>query len=66
VAVDDDLRGRIELFRAELDLLDGDVQGVVELAKPSLPVLADVEEHEWFALIEALFQLGRGPFGAHG
>src|SRR5882724_9173004 len=66
VAVDDDLRGRIELFRAELDLLDGDVQGVVELAESRLPVLADIEEHERLALIEPLLQLRRRQFGAHG
>src|SRR6266508_1971389 len=66
VAVDDDLRGRIKLFRAELDLLDRDVQGIVELAESRLPVLTDVEEDEGLALREPPLELSRRQFSAHG
>src|SRR5256885_1158130 len=59
VAVDDDLVGGVQLVRPELDLLDGDVHGVGELAEARLPVLPHVEQERSVVAIQTLLQLLR-------
>src|SRR5215467_12066290 len=66
MAVDDGLRRGVELAGAQLDLLDGDVEGVLQTAETGLPVLADIEEHQRIGLPQTCLQLGRRELGAHG
>src|SRR5215813_7941065 len=56
----------IELAGAHLDLLDGDVEGVLQTAETGFPVLADIEEHQRIGLLQTCLQLGRRELGAHG
>src|SRR5439155_11306451 len=52
VAVDDDVLLGVQLIGAELDLLDGNVRGVLEAAEPRLPLVAHVEQDDGPLLLE--------------
>src|SRR5881409_271208 len=52
VAVDDDLLLGVQLLGAELELLDGNVRGVLETAEPGLPLVAHVEQDDGPLLLE--------------
>src|SRR5882762_7910767 len=65
VAVHDDLVAGVELVGPELDLLDGNVDGVLQPAELGLPVLAHVEEHERGALVQARLEFGRRQLVGH-
>src|SRR6266542_2849150 len=52
VAVDDDVLLGVQLIGAELDLLDGNVRGVLEAAEPGLPLVAHVEQDDGPLLLE--------------
>src|SRR2546425_8278691 len=65
VAVHDDLVAGVEFVGPELDLLDGNVDGVLQPAELGLPVLAHVEEHERGALVQARLEFGRRQLVGH-
>src|SRR5436309_10121930 len=52
VAVDDDVLLGVQLIGAELDLLDGNVRGVLEAAESGLPLVAHVEQDDGPLLLE--------------